>query len=296
MKVIKPTLLTGALLVSTTAAETAAAWSAVTAYAVGNQALRSSTNRIYQRLVAGTTATAPESDTANWVDAGPSNSWAMFDSQISTQTQASYTLTVVLKPGYVNSLCLFGLVGDTLSVTVRDALAGSVVYTRTQSLDGAVIADWYQYFFEPGVQLTSVVLTDLPPYGNAHITITLSGSALVKCGALIAGTVYVLGDAQYGATSGITDYSRKDTDVFGITTFVQRAYSDRMSLKLVLDAAQLTKVKSVLVGLRATPCAWIGVDDASFAVLTVFGFYRDFSIDVSYPTLSYCSLEIEGLT
>ena len=296
MKVVKPTTLTSAMLVSTDATETYTAWNAATAYALNDIVLRTTTERLYQRLVAGTTATAPESDTVNWLDIAPSNKWAMFDGEISTATTKSTSLTVVLKPGYVNSLALFGLVGSNLAVTVRDALAGNIVYTLSQDLDGTIIADWYQYFFEPVVQLAEVVLTDLPPYGDAHITVVLTGTGAVECGICLVGTFYTLGDTQYGASVGIIDYSRKVTDEFGVTTFVRRAYSKRMSAKLMLDNVQMNKVQRVLADLRATPCAWIGADDVTYAPLVVYGFYKDFSIEVAYPTASYCSLEVEGLT
>ena len=296
MKVVKPTTLTAAMLVSTDAAETYTAWNAATAYVLDDIVLRTTTERLYQRLVAGTTATAPESDAVNWLDIAPSNKWAMFDGEISTATTKSTSLTVVLKPGYVNSLALFGLVGSNLAVTVRDALAGNIVYTLSQDLDGTIIADWYQYFFEPVVQLAELVLTDLPPYGDAHITVVLTGTGTVECGICLVGTFYPLGDTQYGASVGIIDYSRKETDAFGVTTFVRRAYSKRMNAKLMLDNVQMNKVQRVLADLRATPCAWIGADDVTYAPLQVYGFYKDFSIDVAYPTMSYCALEVEGLT
>jgi len=296
MKVVKPTAITAAMLVSTTATETYTAWNAATAYVVDDIVLRTATERLYQRLVDGTTATAPESDTTNWLDIAPSNKWAMFDGEISTATTRTTSLTVVLKPGYVNSLGLFGLVGSSIAVTVRDALAGNIVYTHSQTLDGIIIADWYQYFFEPSVQLAELVLTDLPPYGDAHITVVLTGTGTVECGICLVGTFYTLGDTQYGASVGIIDYSRKETDAFGITTFVQRAYSKRMSAKLMLGNGQMNKVQRVLADLRATPCAWIGADDVTYAPLVVYGFYKDFSIEVAYPTMSYCSLEVEGLT
>lgn len=296
MKVVKPTPITAAMLVSTDATETYAAWNAATAYVVGDIVLRTATQRLYQRLISGTTATAPESDTTNWLNIAPSNKWAMFDGEISTATTKTTSLTVVLKPGYVNSLALFGLVGSNLAVTVRDALAGNIVYTLSQDLDGTIIADWYQYFFEPVVQLAELVLTDLPPYGDAHITVVLTGTGTVESGICLVGTFYPLGDTQYGASVGIIDYSRKETDAFGITTFVRRAYSKRMSAKLMLDNVQMNKVQRVLADLRATPCAWIGADDVTYAPLVVYGFYKDFAIEVAYPTMSYCSLEVEGLT
>lgn len=297
MKVVDPIALTSAMLISTTAVETYIAWNPVSAYTTGNIALLNSTQRLYRRLIAGTTATSPDLDTVNWLNVGPTNKWAMFDSEISSLTTAPTTLTVVLAPGYVNSVALFGLVGATLTITARDGLAGPIVYgPESISLDGTVLSNWYMYFFEPSVQLAEVVRLNLPPYQNAHITITLAGTGTVACGICLTGTFYDLGNTAFGATVGIIDYSRKDTDVFGVTTFVRRAYSKRMSARMMLDTVQINKVQRVLANLRATPCAWIGTDTANFEPLTVYGFYRDFSIDVAYPTQSYCSLEIEGLT
>jgi hypothetical protein len=296
MKVVKPTALTAAMLISTTAAEAYGAWNAGTAYALDAFVIRTTTNHVYQCIQGPSTGNTPETSPLYWTDKGPTNTWAMFDSQISTQSVATSSLSVVVKPGLCNSICLFGLVGATLTVTVRDGLAGPVVYTRTVTLDGTVITDWYQYYFEPSVQLTSVVLSDLPPYGNAHITATVSGTGSVKCGTLLLGTFYELGDVQLGATSGITDYSRKDTDAFGVVTFVQRPYSDRIGVDLIFMKSQLNKVKSILASVRATPCAWIGTDASGFEVLNTLGFYKDFSIVIAYPTRSLCSLEIEGLT
>ena len=297
MKVIKPVTVTDAVLISSTAPETDySAWAAGTAYSVGNRVIRTSTHRIYERMVAGTTATAPELDSVNWIDIAPTNRWAMFDGEVSTQTSLASPLTVVIKPGLVNGLALFGLAGTTLVVTVRDGLAGPVVYTRTIGLDGTVIADWYQYFFELFDQRAEVVLTDLPPYSNNHITISVTGSGTVSLGVVAAGTVYFIGDTQQDASVSIIDYSRKETDAFGVTTFVRRAYSKRMNLRLLLANSQLNKTQHVLADLRASPAAYVGTDVAGYEPLTVYGFYKDFSIDIAYAQLSYCSIEIEGLT
>jgi hypothetical protein len=294
MKVIKPIPVTDAVFVSSTVTEAEyAAYSAATNYAVSNRCIYN--HVIYETVQTPNTAHQPDISPLFWAAVSPSNRWAMFDTEISTQTVAASSLSVVIKPGYVNSLALFGLLGDSLTITVRDGLAGAVVYSKNITLDGTIIADYYQYFFEPSVALQEVGLTDLPPYINAHITIAITGAS-VGCGILIAGTMYELGDTQLGASAGIIDYSRKDTSASGITSFTKRKYSKRMSAQLWLNNAQLNKVQQVLTGLRATPCAWIGTDTAGYESLTLFGFYRDFSLDVAYADVSYCHLEIEGLT
>lgn len=296
MKVIAPTTFDAAThLVSTTAVETYAAYNAATTYAKDD--FVDYGTHIYQSLVNSNTGNQPDISPTFWVLIGPDNTHAMFDDQISTATVSATPLTVVLDTGLCNSLALFGLVGNQVDVTITDGAAGPTIYSETISLDGTFIFDWYQYFFEPYVQIEEIVLTDLPPYVDARMTVELTGSGNVQVGQLVFGTQYELGDAEYGASIGIIDYSTKETDAFGITTFVQRAFSKRMTARLMLETVQIARVQQVLARIRAKPAVWVGVpDDSTFTLLTVYGFFRDFSIEVSYPTQSYCSLEIEGLT
>lgn len=295
MKVIAPTTFVAAThLVSSNATEAYAAWAAGTTYA--KDAFVDYGTHYYQSLVNSNTGNQPDTSPTFWVLIGPDNTHAMFDDQISTATTRTSPLTVVLTPGLCNSLALFGLVGTSVSVTITDGVAGPTVYSETASLDGTFIFDWYQYFFEPYVQIEELVLTDLPPYSAAHLTVTLSGTGTVQVGQLIFGTQYELGDAGYGASVGIIDYSVKQTDEFGVTTFVERSFSKRMTARLMLDTAQISRVQQVLARVRAKPSVWVGVpDDSTYNPLTVYGYFRDFSIEVAYPTKSYCSLEIEGL-
>jgi hypothetical protein len=295
MKVVKPVIIEAAELVSSTVPENDyAAWSGATDYAVGSRAVFGRV--VYESVQTPNLNHAPATSPLYWARIGPTNRWAMFDAEIATQTAAESEIAVVVKPGFVNSLALFGLEGSGISVTVTDGPAGPQVYSHQQSLDGSLVEDWYSYFFEPIDQLEELVLTGLPPYSTGHISVSITGVGTVKCGILAAGNVYYLGQTQRGASAGIIDYSRKDTNANGTTTFVKRRFSKRMSAALVVDNFALNKLQRVLASLRATPCVWIGTDAPGYQPLTVFGFYRDFSIDVAYSRYSYCNLEIEGLT
>ena len=296
MKVIRPTELADSMLVSTSAVNADADYNAATAYAINARCTYN--RRIYQSLQAANTGHTPSTSPIWWVDAGPCNKWAMFDQQISTATTATNTLTVTLATGIIDSFAVINAMATSGRLVVRDGPDGDILFDKTISLSGDVPTDWYQYFFfDPLTPSTQAIFQNLPPYASAHATLILTGGGDVSVGAVVFGLSSRIGDAQYGASAGIVDYSRKDTDAFGVTTFVKRAFSKRMTVSLVLDNSQLNRVQRLLYGLRATPCVWIGADDARYdEALTVYGFYKDFSATIAYSQQSLYSLEIEGLS
>jgi len=296
MKYIHPASIADAQLVSSSVPETDyAAWAAGTAYSVGNRVIRTSTHRIYERLVAGTTATAPESDAVNWVDIGPTNRWAMFDKSVGTLTTVSTPLTITLNPGQIfEGLALLDL--DCESVTVTATVSGTTVYSATLApvLDTTPIIDWYSYFFESIARRRTVVLTDLPPYAGMQITIVIAASTgTVSCGTCVVGRVYDLGNTLYGAQVGIVDYSQKTTNAFGATTVTQRAYAKRMSARMALESSAMDRAVTRLSAVRAVPVVWIGSEDIESTV--IYGFYKDWGVDLALPSVYYCSITVEGL-
>lgn len=298
MQLIKPFTYVESMLSSTTATEAYSAWSSGTTYALNAYVTYNS--RIYQSLQASNLNHQPDTSSAWWLDTGPDNRHAMFDNQVSTSTTATTSLTVVLNPGAIDALALINVVADTVTITVRDGPGGTIVYEYTAGLSGVSVSDWYQYFFfDPLLKRTQIVFKQIPPYVNANVTLvfTAASGQPVSCGACVFGNLSDIGDTQYGATASIIDYSTKDTDAFGTTTFVKRAYSKRMSAEVFVDNSQLNRIYTLFAAIRATPVVWIGSDDPVFQEpLIIYGFYRDFSINISYPQNSMCSVEVEGLT
>lgn len=300
MKLIKPLTMTNAMLTSSNVPETDyAEWSSATAYTVGQYCILTSTHKVYQCMIAHTNA-SPDINltglTPKWLQISSTNRWSMFDTGWGTQTSIATPLTIVLTPGaIINSLALLNLAAT--SVNVAMVVGAEKVYSNTVYMTGgSTIQDWYSYFFDPISYKTDLVLTDLPPYGSGVITITINNAgSMAKCGNCVLGSFYDLGDTQYNATAGIVDYSTKTTDTFGNTTVIQRKYSKRMTAKLQIDNTFIDDVVTTLAACRSTPIVWIGADNL-YTSLIVYGFYKDFDVDIAYPTVSYCSLTIEGLT
>lgn len=291
MQIIKPTTITEAMLVSSTLTESEhPAWNAATAYTVGARVIYA--HQVWERLVAGTTAGAPSTDATNWVLVGPTNQWAMFDQRAGTVSSSASDITVVVRPGLVRGIALLDVTASSVIVTMsRD---GVEIYRREVGLNtGIGVIDAYTYCFSEIVMKRTVVLTDLLPYGDADITITFSGTTAVSVGTCVLGNLQDLGGTRQGMQLGILDYSVKQTSEFGVTTLVERDYAPRITVPIAVKRQLVSHVARKLSEIRATPVVWVGSaqDDAS----VVYGYYKDWSIDMQYDQVAFGSINIEGL-
>lgn len=301
MKIIRPITIDSSNLVTNIAEDDGPEYSATTAYAlddiVVNASGMSPTHHAYQSLTDGNLGHAL-SDSAYWLDLGPTNPYRMFDQSIGTVTTGATGIDVtVTSPTRVDGLALFGLDADQVRVIVTNVLLGTV-YDQTYSLTSdSGVNTWYDYFTEEIVSVGDLVLTDLPPVNTATVEVIISatGGGAVSAGALILGQTRELGlGAFYGAEGGIIDYSRKTTDDFGNTSLVERSFAKRHSFKSMLDNGEIDAVFTMLAQYRATPVVWVGTD--IYEMTWLYGWARDWSIAISYPTQSLLTLEIEGLT
>lgn len=296
MKLVKPITYAESMLISSNATETYSAWAAGTTYAQNTYVTYS--NSLYQSLQASNVGHQPDTSPTWWQLVSGDNKHSMFDSYINTQTTANSSLVVKVAPGArLNTLGFLNLSGATsLSIVATDGPSGATIYNKTLSLDSTILVDWYGYFFEPFRLASEVILQDFPPYSNPYIQMTLTASSgTVGIGNWIWGTGYYLGDTQTGASASVRDFSTKEPDNYGNVVFVKRAYSKRMSATAFVQNTNLTYLQKLLADVRATPTLWIGTDYTDYTPLNIFGYYKDFSIEIAYPTVSLCKLEIEGL-
>jgi hypothetical protein len=295
---IRPVAVNDARLTSSNVAETDyTAYNAGATYAQGDyvRVVAADVHKIY-RSVQGSNTGHAVTDTAWWLEIGPTNRWKMFDQAVNTQTENSDSIVVVLAPGVlVNAIALLNVSAATIQITVTDPTDG-VVYDETINMvSGSGILSWYDWFFEPIVRSDFHVATDLPPYPSATITVTLSDpGATVACGALIIGQQRDLGETLFNPAVGIHDYSVKEQDDFGNFSITERAYSKRGSFELWVDRGFQDELVRLLTAYRATPIVYVGLSDLGSTV--IYGFFKDFTVVLRYPRVSFCSIDIEGLT
>lgn len=267
-------------------------------YALGDRVIVLSTHKIYESLQAGNTNKNPLTEPLWWVEVGPTNRWAVFDTSVSTQTKQANNITYTLEPGVaINSLAILNVTNATqLEITVTSTLGAGVVYNEVIDLTPyALIPDWYNFFFGLKVRPSQHIALDLPAYYDAFIEIDIDGGSDLGVGVIVLGQQQRFGRGiRLGARLGIQDYSRKETSEFGDTVLVQRAFAKRANFDLFIDKAEVDPLQSYLSSIRATPVLWVGSDAYESTVL--FGFYKNFEILLNYPEHSDCELEIEGLT
>jgi len=307
MKIIRPITLTDAMLTASNVAETDySVWAVGTAYTAGNHSIVTTAgiHKIYEALVNVTGGSSPEVDVLaavpKWLETGATNRWKAFDTKVGSQTSQATSITYKITPGQVfDSIAFLNVDAITIQVVLTDG--ATVVYDKTTDLQTTIITgagttiDWYTYFFSSIFRLTDVVLFDVPPYLNAviDITITYTGGT-AKVGGIVFGLQSTLGLTQYSPNIGIHDYSIKEQDAFGIWSVTERAFSKRMSCDVLIESASIADVQNLLALYRSTLLVWVGSED--YTSLIVYGFYKDFSIVIGYPTFAICSIEVEGLT
>lgn len=296
MQVINPVDIAGSNIISTNAVNTYADWSSTATYSKTDRVTYNS--YYWESLVDSNTNQNPESTTLQWVKVSPSNKSAMFDMQISSQTITTGNLEVSIKPGKaVNCLTLFNLSGLEVTLQVLDTVGGTEIYNKTVGLDGTYIQDWYSYFFDEYSFRQEVVFNGIPPYLDCviNLTVTPGTGGEAKVGSFVTGTLVQIGETQQGMSYGIRDYSLKETDEFGVVSFVQRNFSKRMHPTVFVNNGRLNYVSKLLTNIRAKPTAWMATTDDRFEGTIVYGYYKDFNIEVPYPNHSLISIEIEGL-
>lgn len=302
LSVVQPVSITAGMLTASNVPENDyPVWSSGTTYAAGNRVILTSTHKIYESVQGANLNKDPSTEPTWWLEVSPTNRWKAFDLSNGSKTVTSGTtppsISYTIQPGQaVTALAVIGVENATsLQISLTDPVYGTV-YNKTVNFAAVQPAsNWWSWFFAQRSAPTQDISLDLPAYPNASISIILSGGSSLAVGAILIGQQmrFGLGISQ-GARVGIQDYSRKETNEFGDTVLVQRAFAKRASFDMLIEKSEVDSLQNFLTTVRAKPCLWIGSSEYESTV--VFGFYKNFDILISYPNHADCELELEGLS
>jgi len=304
MYFIRPIAITNAVLTASNVAEAdAAEWLPVTAFTIGQTCMvtttangaATATHRIYVAQ-GSTTGNDPTVDSGtNWVSTGFTNRFKMFDSVIQSKTTRTGGIEVDLTPaGYSSNLAVINVTGASVDVVMSSAADGEV-YNQSFSLTSfSGINDWYAYYFTPIVRKTDLVVSGLPLYSDAVITVSINDDGAASVGELVLGNFFEIGKSLNGASFGIIDYSVKNTSADGTITITQRPYAKRSDVDVLCQTARAAEINESLSRIRSTPVVWVADENNDVTIL--YGYFREFNTILSDYQSSIVSLQIEGLT
>jgi hypothetical protein len=269
----------------------------VTSFGLNQIVTDLATHHLFQSLV-GPNLSQPLTDKTKWLDLGADDRWRPFDRVIGQQAARkefiSYTFVSF---GRVDSLVFFNASAVSIRVQVIDQAEGVVRDTTYSMVNNDAIVDMWTYLTEPSRRRRTLAIDDLPlGYSGAIINITILGSpaedALV--GEIVCGQSKVIGDPQPGARVGLQDFSKKEQDDWGNYDVTERAFSKTNTYTLWVNNNEVDDLIETLEDYRATPVVWLGSNQ--FSSTTLYGYYKDFDVELAYFVYSVMSLELEGLT
>lgn len=272
-------------------------WAAATAYAVNDTAHRVQTHHVYVRLVAGTTATAPELDPINWYDYGPTNKWAALDIYGTTKTMGSDTLTMVLRPGpFVTAVWVGALVCNTVAVTVTDGPGGDVIFQNDGEFLASIGRDnWQSFFLAPDIIKSSAYFGGIPVCADPVITISaIRHGSFAQVGIVQVGRFLELGQVEFGTDFGRVRYSTVEFDATGSVTLTPRPSGGEARVKVVITPDKIDLIDYLLGYYDARPALWVGHTDQRWAVLNKFGLMEG-RVTTDNPVLYSFSGTVTGL-
>lgn len=255
-------------------------WVSGGTYALGDLRIRTQTDRVYQAVQAHTgRTTAPELDRTFWKDIGPTLLWAPFDYYASTvNSSTNANIVYVLSGRYVNTIWLDGLLGESVTVSVKNAVGGTIVFTKTQTLKRAATGYW-DYAFGQRYFDRNALITGLPIYPASEITITISGGTGVTraVGSIVIGKMLSIaftgwGGTQQGPKVIPKTFTFREVGKDGTITLVPRGSG--VDLDCVAKIARVNADIAVdsLTSLMGRPVVWVATLVPGYNGLRTFGF------------------------
>lgn len=298
----------GGMLVTNVPENDYTEYSDITTYAIGDRCMVTSAaqHNVYTSVTAGNLDNDPalEPDPVNapinWQFVGKTNRWKPFDGYVSSQASLADRLLYSIKiPDGVmtDSVALMNIDAEFAGITVTDDVEGQIYQNEFNLISESGITDYWEYFFAPIRRQANLTLTGLDVYAGVRIDVEMKDDGgTPKCGALVGGISYDIGDTRYGLSMSSTDYSVKTVDAFGNITLTQRPYSNDMELSAWVLNANMAEVNAKLISRRATPTIFIGAPDIYDEATAVYGWVESWGNVVEYQSYSILSINIKGLT
>jgi hypothetical protein len=287
------------------------AWSAATAYVVGDEVVLTSTHRVYECIINNTNFT-PQNNEAKWLDVGYTNKFRAMSRESGTGSIMDSAEPLILSfyspTDSIQAIGLTELLGYNVKVVSTNLNDSSQnIVKDTTRIYTTSVYDWLTYYNSQDTPPNTDFLYATNSYSantNSIISVELTSNSQPgsKIGHAVFGVPVSMGSLiEQGAGSTVLNFSSITRDTFGKATIVQRANKYKTNCTFTLPVSYLDQVYKIRESLNTIPTAWFGMDTATSLTssysktFAIFGFYRTFSINAASNVHMRVSLEVEEL-
>lgn len=269
-------------------------YSATTTYAQGAAVYDPVTKIVYWSMQASNLG-KPLNDPAWWNKRTAINRWAMFDDRNSTvTTNPEEIITVVSARAITQGLFAGALDASEVLVSMTHPTRG-LVYSEKRNLvlprSGSSFFGWC---FNRLRMRTWFLTLKLPVFANALVTITIrKPGSVAKCGMCLQGAVVEAGRSLMGPSTELKDYSSTTFYADGTSDTIERGFSKRMSVDVVVESDQVEELEDYLSGRRQKTLVYLASTVRGDTMLV--GKFSSLRKVIDTFPRSKMSLQIEGV-
>lgn len=244
----------------------------------------------------GTNTTGTPDNEATWIQDRPSNTFAMLDEKPSTYSTAADTIEVSFISKGFDKLALFNVEAKSVTVTVTSIWNASDTKTfQIDLLNTSLITTLRDYCTAELEQKTTVYI-EIPIFHNCSVDVVIDNTnSTAKCGQIISGKSFYVGQTDWGIGLGLTSYSKKEVDALGGIDFIKRGISDIDDFTVTIDTSKAIAIKQKMKEYDAQLLLFTIVEGNSKLELMNFGYWEDFYTLLSGPIKSECNMTIQGV-
>lgn len=205
----------------------------------------------------------------SWLNIGGVERYRMFDDRNETVTTGDLAIdsgrieTTFTYLGLKNAMALFNTTANTVTVVIDSARGGGAgIYARSISgIDRTGIVNMWLYFKQIRGRRKTFLFDDLPAYGDSVVHVAIDNGAVeAKCGNLVLGQIFNLGETLSGMTPRIRDLTRSITDQFERETIISRGSARELDVTVKYDTTNHDSIQRQMEQLVGVPTAWIGTN------------------------------------
>ena len=235
--------------------------------------------------------------TLDWEQISPENGYKSFDLYLNTYAQGEKDKKVIFWYKTTRT--------DYFAVLRTNAISVDVTYylddgsSKAYHKDAPIAVDnWEDYFYNDIIdddELYNIFVPTSNISADCQVVLNNYAEHSVTLGKAMLGYAQPIGVSLFGATGRITDYSKVETDKNGNTYLKQGNWATETEAQVEIKTCTIDKVFRTFAKYRAKPMLYLSGAEDRFNSLNVYGYYKTFSILLSNPVLSKCSLTLQGL-